>query len=154
MILQFRNWSCRLLWWYNWFSWKKNVTLNNEFWSCGRCFRAAGGPVAVEQCYFFLNMPSIDGVWLPAWLSFLSYLDKLPLLNCAIHWLMAVILIHISWTEQTGISKHRMVWLHLKSKSYLRLYQVCWWICDEENVFISQQFITNVLTSELVTMWL
>lgn len=34
MILQFRNWARRLLWWYSWFIWNKNVMLNiNEFWA-------------------------------------------------------------------------------------------------------------------------
>lgn len=39
VILQLRNWSRRLLWWYSWFIWNRNVMLNiYEFWASCQMF--------------------------------------------------------------------------------------------------------------------
>lgn len=111
VILQLRNWSCRLLWRYSWFIWNRNVMLNiNEFWASQQMLQGSRRALEKHQIFFLIavfygswvllqNVPSGDGVWLAARQSFLSDLSELAVWTSTSCWLAAVILIHASDSE-------------------------------------------------------
>lgn len=126
----------------------------------GRCFRAAEGPLTLEkhQIFFLASWISWELLFTSEYAfwrwsltsnlaSFLSYLSKLPALN-TICWLTAVILIHISQTVQTQNSKYGMLWLHLKSKTYLIRALSGWYV--GESVLKRMCWI---LSNELCMCW-
>lgn len=54
VILQLRNWSCRLLWRYSWFIWNRNVMLNiNEFWASQQMLQGSRRALEKHQIFFF-----------------------------------------------------------------------------------------------------